>query len=271
MLAVATAYDALRAHLGRKPATPSGTSSARWRPYHSRKVSSGLTPDDNQSSLPTPEDILNPQRPARKATRQQPAPVAVQDPEGLIGKRLLNFSSIKAPNTDDTPLRQPEHSLSLLSSIYDPPMIARASQQSVHDAPTALPTPPASPTPPAHAAQCIAPQVMQWFIVELLRRSHTSAAVIRAAIAYITAAAPAIRAAIENDADPECPLLDPRRVYLAAIILGSKFLLDRTYTNKTWAAVSGLDALEVGRCERALGEALHWRLWVGGPSSSSAN
>jgi len=238
MLSVATAYDALRAHL-RKPATPSAPSSARWRPYHSRKVSSNITPDDTERSLPTPDDATA-RRPARKTARQPSAPV--QDPEGLI-----------------------ESSLSLLSSVYDQAMIARA--QNSHAA-TALPTPPSSPMSQIHA-QCIAPHVMHWFIVELLRRSHTSAVVIRAALAYITAAAPAIRAAIESESDPESPLLDPRRVYLAAIILGSKFLLDRTYTNKTWAAVSGLDALEVGRCERTLGEVLQWRLWVGGPSSTN--
>ncbi|KAG8685541.1 hypothetical protein FRC09_014682, partial [Ceratobasidium sp. 395] len=210
------------------------------------KVSSGITPDDTESPLPTPQSTVTAQRPVRKATRQQPAPAPVQDPEGLI-----------------------DSSLSLLSSVYDQAMVARASHQSSHNAAAALPTPPASPTPQAHA-QAIAPHVMHWFIVELLRRSHTSAVVIRAALAYITAAAPAIRSAIEEgESDPECPLLDPRRVYLAAIILGSKFLLDRTYTNKTWAAVSGLDALEVGRCERALGEALHWRLWVGGPDSAN--
>ena len=145
---------------------------------------------------------------------------------------------------------------------------ATPSPTSTSAAAAALPTPPASPTPQVHA-QTIAPHVMHWFIVELLRRSHTSAPVIRAALAYITAAAPAIRRAIEEESDPESPLLDPRRVYLAAIILGSKFLLDRTYTNKTWACVSGLDALEVGRCERTLGEVLQWRLWVGGPSSPS--
>lgn len=164
--------------------------------------------------------------------------------------------------------------MALLASIYDAPTAARASQPPTsaprsgsYDAHVALPTPPASPTPRAHA-QSIAPHVMHWFIVELLRRSHTSAPVIRAALAYITAAGPAIQRAIEEETDPECPLLDPRRVYLAAIILGSKFLLDRTYTNKTWASVSGLQALEVGRCERALGEVLQWRLWVGGPSGN---
>ncbi|CAE7135111.1 unnamed protein product [Rhizoctonia solani] len=258
MLAVATAYDAIRSHLSRKPTTP-GSSSARWRPYHSRKVTSSLPaidtsrPSEREVALPTPEYTLSDQQRvkeqvplSRKAARQI-SPVAVQDPEGLI-----------------------EESLNLLASIYNPSMAARAHSRTTQ---SALPTPPASPTPKT-SVPAIAPHVMHWFIVELLRRSHTSAPVIRAALSYIARAAPEIRRAIADSDDEsgamDSPLLDPRRVYLAAIILGSKFLLDRTYTNKTWAGVSGLEALEVGRCERTLAEALQWRLWIGGPNDTSS-
>ncbi|TDL26234.1 hypothetical protein BD410DRAFT_784304 [Rickenella mellea] len=59
------------------------------------------------------------------------------------------------------------------------------------------------------------------------------------------------------------PLLCPRRTFLAALILASKFLQDRCYSNRAWAKLSGLPPREVGRCERALGDALDWRLWVG--------
>jgi len=52
------------------------------------------------------------------------------------------------------------------------------------------------------------------------------------------------------------PLLCPRRTFLAALILASKFLQDRCYSNRAWAKLSGLPAREVGRCERALGDAL---------------
>ncbi|CAE6473042.1 hypothetical protein ACGC1H_006002 [Rhizoctonia solani] len=252
MLAVATAYDALRSHLSRKPTTPSA-SSARWRPYHSRKVTSSDTsrPSEREVSLPTPEYTL----PDQQRIKEQPSlsrkstPVAVQDPEGLV-----------------------EDSLNLLASIYNPSMAARAHSRNQATAHSALPTPPASPTHKA-SVPAIAPHVMHWFIVELLRRSHTSAPVIRAALSYIARAAPEIRRAIADSDESsaiDSPLLDPRRVYLAAIILGSKFLLDRTYTNKTWAGVSGLEALEVGRCERALAEALQWRLWIGGPNDASS-
>lgn len=59
------------------------------------------------------------------------------------------------------------------------------------------------------------------------------------------------------------PLLCPRRTFLASLILASKFTQDRCYSNRAWAKLSGLSPREIGRCERALGEALEWRLWVG--------
>ena len=69
------------------------------------------------------------------------------------------------------------------------------------------------------------------------------------------------------------PLLCPRRTFLASLILASKFTQDRCYSNKAWAKLSGLPPREIGRCERALGEALEWRLWVGkspaGPTTSA--
>jgi len=65
---------------------------------------------------------------------------------------------------------------------------------------------------------------------------------------------------------PSClpsPLLCPRRAFLACLILASKFTQDKCYSNRAWAKLSGLPAREISRCERALGEALDWRLWVG--------
>jgi hypothetical protein len=65
------------------------------------------------------------------------------------------------------------------------------------------------------------------------------------------------------------PLLCPRRTFLASVILASKFSQDKCYSNRAWAKLSGLPPREIGRCERALGQALGWRLWVGKSSISS--
>ncbi len=59
------------------------------------------------------------------------------------------------------------------------------------------------------------------------------------------------------------PLLCPRRAFLASLILASKFMQDKCYSNRAWAKLSGLPPREISRCERALGDALGWRLWVG--------
>lgn len=59
------------------------------------------------------------------------------------------------------------------------------------------------------------------------------------------------------------PLCCPRRTFLACLILASKFMQDRSYSNRAWAKLAGLPPREIGRCERALGDALEWRLWVG--------
>ncbi|RDX47459.1 hypothetical protein OH76DRAFT_1306771, partial [Lentinus brumalis] len=54
----------------------------------------------------------------------------------------------------------------------------------------------------------------------------------------------------------------PRRTFIASLILASKFLHDRSHSNRAWAKLCGLSPREVARCERTLGEALEWRLWV---------
>jgi len=66
------------------------------------------------------------------------------------------------------------------------------------------------------------------------------------------------------------PLLCPRRAFLASLILASKFTQDKCYSNRAWAKLSGLPPREIGRCERALGDALEWRLWVGKVPTASA-
>lgn len=64
------------------------------------------------------------------------------------------------------------------------------------------------------------------------------------------------------------PLCCPRRTFLACLILASKFMQDRSYSNRAWAKLAGLPPREIGRCERAVGQALEWRLWVGKPPST---
>jgi len=54
------------------------------------------------------------------------------------------------------------------------------------------------------------------------------------------------------------------------VILASKISQDKCYSNHAWAKLSGLPPREIGRCERALGQSLDWRLWVGKKALESA-
>ncbi|KDN36067.1 hypothetical protein RSAG8_11089, partial [Rhizoctonia solani AG-8 WAC10335] len=132
-----------------------------------------------------------------------------------------------------------------------------------------------------------------WFVTEVLRRSRTSINVLQVALAYLASAKPEIHKELHAAADCQAgsamkiaglpahihealpgmdwmggdftpsPLIDPHCTFLALLVLASKFPLDKAFSNKAWAKLSGLEALEVGKCERALGSALNWRLWVG--------
>ena len=62
--------------------------------------------------------------------------------------------------------------------------------------------------------------------------------------------------------DLPSPLLDPRRTFIAALVLASKFAQDKCYSNRAWAQLTKLSPREISRCERALGDALDWNLWV---------
>lgn len=175
---------------------------------------------------------------------------------------------------------------------WNPAIQRRVQQLPSPISPYTVETPPPSPLPqtlggPTDSCLSEKPGVapLQGFVQELIRRSRTSGTVLQTALCYIEAvrrklpeivsapAASAKEAAPEGSSQAQqatsieplapSPLLCPRRTFLASLILASKFLQDRCYSNRAWAKLSGLSPREVGRCEKALGDALEWRLWVG--------
>ena len=176
--------------------------------------------------------------------------------------------------------------------VWNPAIQRRVQQLPSPVSPSTVETPPLSPLQPSlnvPAPTCLSgkPGVapLQGFVQELIRRSRTSGTVLQTALCYIEAVrrklpeiasapvAPVKESTLGESsqdnglAPPEplvpSPLLCPRRTFLASLILASKFLQDRCYSNRAWAKLSGLSPREVGRCEKALGDALEWRLWVG--------
>jgi len=49
---------------------------------------------------------------------------------------------------------------------------------------------------------------------------------------------------------------------MGALVLAAKFVQNKCYSNRAWAKHCGIPPREISSCERALGDALDWRLWV---------
>ena len=58
------------------------------------------------------------------------------------------------------------------------------------------------------------------------------------------------------------PLLCGRRMFLAAIMVASKFLQDRTYSNRAWSKISGLPTRELEQLERVFLHSIQYNLVV---------
>lgn len=56
------------------------------------------------------------------------------------------------------------------------------------------------------------------------------------------------------------PLMCSRRTFLAAVVVSSKFVQDRTYSNRAWSKISGLHVRELGAVERRMLNALAFDL-----------
>ncbi|KAG8763957.1 hypothetical protein FRC11_008284 [Ceratobasidium sp. 423] len=125
---------------------------------------------------------------------------------------------------------------------------------------------------------------LRWFLTELLRRSRASATVVQLALHYLKQAREpvgkilnqkfkSVRVSGEDgdDSDVDSPLVDPRKLVLAAIMLSTKILHDRAPNSRAWSRVCGLEAPQVSACESALGQALNWELMhtIVGPRDES--
>lgn len=66
----------------------------------------------------------------------------------------------------------------------------------------------------------------------------------------------------DSSFDPQDYILCNRRIFLASIMVSSKFLHDRTFSNRAWSKISGLNVQELGRVERRLLKGLDFDLNV---------
>ena len=108
---------------------------------------------------------------------------------------------------------------------------------------------------------------LRTFIQETLRRSRTSYSTLQVALYYLVLIKPHVP---DHDFTMEQPddchasrvLQCGRRMFLAALILASKYLQDRNYSARAWSKISGLNTQEINQNEMAFLLAVNWKLHI---------
>ncbi|RPB01825.1 hypothetical protein L873DRAFT_1827108 [Choiromyces venosus 120613-1] len=127
--------------------------------------------------------------------------------------------------------------------------------------------------PPPKMLICATPKdkvlPLRTFIQETLRRSRTSYSTLQVALYYLIVIRPHLP---PRDCDiSRLPAEEAqmtrakqcgRRMFLAALILASKYLQDRNYSARAWSKISGLNTQEINVNEMAFLDAVNWRLHI---------
>lgn len=108
------------------------------------------------------------------------------------------------------------------------------------------------------------------FVQEVLRRSKTSYSTLQVALYYlvlIQSCIPKHDFTMEQSEDsPSCRAMQcGRRMFLAALILASKYLQDRNFSARAWSKISGLRTYEINTNEMAFLSAVNWKLHIPEP------
>jgi len=220
------------------------------------------------------------------------AQTMLPDPS-LRSGRIIIFRFIRQPRPQpNTRLPKTSDTQESIWHVWDPAITSRTTALFPYFSPhhqnppllSPLAPPPNGPTPACVSGKTgVAP--LHGVMQELIHHLRTSGTVLQTTLCYVEtvrrklpkiASAPVAsvnettpggssqggKMAIPEPLVPS-PLLCPRCTSLASLILASNFLQDRCYSNRAWAKLSGLSPHEVGRCEKAPGDAPEWRLWVG--------
>ncbi|EPS40523.1 hypothetical protein H072_5613 [Dactylellina haptotyla CBS 200.50] len=108
---------------------------------------------------------------------------------------------------------------------------------------------------------------LRTFIQETLRRSRTSYSTLQVALYYLFVIRPFI--SLDDAVAPSSDYFHDvralqcgRRMFLAALILASKYLQDRNYSARAWSKISGLNIPEINANELAFLTTVNWKLHI---------
>ncbi|KAL8871982.1 MAG: hypothetical protein Q9174_002306 [Haloplaca sp. 1 TL-2023] len=111
---------------------------------------------------------------------------------------------------------------------------------------------------------------LRFFVQEVLKRSKTSYSTLQVALYYLVlvqGCLPRHDFTMEQREDTQgCRAMQcGRRMFLASLILASKYLQDRNFSARAWSKISGLKASEINTNEVAFLRAVNWKLHIPEP------
>ncbi|KAG0164205.1 hypothetical protein DFQ28_005233 [Apophysomyces sp. BC1034] len=111
------------------------------------------------------------------------------------------------------------------------------------------------------------------FIREVLQRSRTTYSTLQAALFYLFRARPSILSQLGCMQSCDQPkhqrmayISCGRRMFLASLVIASKFLQDKTYRNSAWAKIAGLPVAEINTAERLFLDLMNYELFISQPT-----
>ncbi|KAM7208870.1 G1/S-specific cyclin pas1 [Naviculisporaceae sp. PSN 640] len=214
-------------------------------------------PSNSQSSVSSIGSLCEPpikladpwQKQPIQQARVEPAPELRQNP------RRTSSSAVSRIGRPPTLVRQDERKVNFVDNLVD---------SSTHIVETIWPT---SSIVPRNECGKNKVLPLRLFIQETLRRSKTSYSTLQVALYYLILVKPHVPACDftmeqPDDCHTSQMLQCGRRMFLAALILASKYLQDRNYSAKAWSKISGLGLRELNQNEMAFLLAVNFKLHV---------
>lgn len=107
---------------------------------------------------------------------------------------------------------------------------------------------------------------MRTFIQEVLKRSRTTYSTLQTALFYLFRARPTILDYLQQQNNSKWQhnayISCGRRMFLASLVVASKFVQDKTYRNSAWAKIAGLPVAEINTAERYFLNMMDYRLYI---------
>jgi hypothetical protein len=110
------------------------------------------------------------------------------------------------------------------------------------------------------------PKVMSTasFIKEILKRSRATFSMLQLSLFYLFRMKKSLYQYLQQDQDSKYKgfVCCGRRMFLAALMISSKYLNDRNYRNMTWAKIACLPVQEINKTEHVLLSLMNFELFV---------